>query len=139
MTVLWLLLGLILGGVFLAFARALGRAERLVLALGLVLAAVVYVGFALAGAGLMWVLVDALGVIGYGALAWLGLKRSALWLAAGWALHPVWDVGLHIAGSGAAFAPAWYAILCLGFDLLVAGYIVFRFGSVPARSPAQKR
>ena len=131
MTTLWLLLGFCLGGAFLAFARALRGAERRVLALGLFVAAVIYVGFALAGAEPVWLLVETLGVAAYGTLAWLGLRHSPLWLAAGWALHPAWDVGLHLAGIGTAFAPEWYAIACISFDLLVAGYIVARFQSAP--------
>jgi len=128
-TTLWLLLGLFLGVAFLAFARTRGGAERRVLALGLLVAAVIYVGFALIGAGPAWLLVEMLGVAAYGVLAWLGLRRSPLWLAAGWALHPAWDVGLHLVGAGAAFAPEWYATACISFDLLVAGYIVAGFRS----------
>lgn len=135
-TALWLLLGCVLGAAFLAFSRAQGRAEVRVLAIGLVVAALVYVGFALVGAGPDWVVVEAVGVAVYGALAWLGLRRSPLWLSVGWALHPVWDAGLHLAGSGAAFAPEWYALVCITFDLLVAGYVAYRFRSVPVGAGA---
>jgi hypothetical protein len=121
--VLWLLLGLILGGAFIAFARGQEERERRVLALGLVVAAVIYVGFALAAGETGWLALETLGVALYGALAWLGLRRSALWLAAGWALHPLWDVGLHLVGAGSAFAPAWYAVLCISFDVLVAAEV----------------
>ena len=38
-------------------------------------------------------------------------------------MHAAWDVGLHLLGGGTAFAPTWYPLLCLSFDLLVAGYI----------------
>jgi outer membrane protein assembly factor BamB len=130
-TTLWLLLGLILGGAFLAFARAQRGAERRVLALGLLVAAAIYVGFALIGAGPVWLLVEALGVAAYGVLAWLGLRRSPFWLAVGWALHPAWDVCLHLVGAGAAFAPEWYAIACISFDLLVAAYITAQFKRMP--------
>lgn len=125
-TVIWLVLGLILGGAFLAFARARQRAEPRVLALGLLAVALIYVGFALTGAGAWWVLVEAIGVAGYGTLAWFGLRHSTLWLAVGWALHSAWDVVLHLVGAGAAFTPEWYTLTCISFDLLVAGYIAFR-------------
>jgi hypothetical protein len=45
------------------------------------------------------------------------------WLAAGWALHPIWDAALHLQGSGAAHAPEWYVVACISFDLPVAAYI----------------
>ena len=68
-------------------------------------------------------------------MGWLGLRRSPLWLAAGWALHPVWDIALHFFGPGRAFAPETYTIACLSYDLVVAGYIVaaYRFGWVGER------
>lgn len=101
-----------------------------VLALGLLVAALLYVAFALIEGETVWLLVEAVGVAAYGSLAWLGLRRSALWLAAGWALHPAWDVGLHLVGEGAAVAPEWYATACISFDLLIAGYMVTRFRGV---------
>ena len=124
---LWLLLGLVLGGAFVAAARSRGGNETRVLALGLVVAAAIYVGFAVvgAGAGAGWTLTEAGGIGVYGAFAWLGLRRSAGWLAAGWALHTVWDVGLHLVGGGAAFAPTGYVVLCVSFDLLTAAYVAF--------------
>ncbi len=48
-------------------------------------------------------------------------KRRAL--AAGWALHPIWDAGLHLQGSGATHAPEWYVVACISFDLLIASFI----------------
>lgn len=62
----------------------------------------------------------------YGALAGLGLRYSTWWLAIGWAMHSAWDAGLHLIGGGAAFTPEWYAVGCVSFDLLVAGYIAVR-------------
>ena len=51
------------------------------------------------------------------------VARLAYWLAAGWAIHPLWDVVLHYLGAGHAFAPEAWAISCVSFDLLVAAYI----------------
>lgn len=127
MTTVWLLLGALVGAAFLAFARSRRGAEMMVLSLGLLVAALIYLGFALSEGEPVWLLVEALGVAAYGGLAWLGLRRSSLWLAAGWALHPAWDIGLHLVGAGAAVAPEWYATACISFDLLIAGYIVTRF------------
>jgi len=58
-------------------------------------------------------------------VAWLGLRRSALWLAAGWAAHVGWDLLLHPL-TGAGYAPPWYVRACLGFDLVVAAWIALR-------------
>jgi hypothetical protein len=135
-TIFWLLLGIVLGAAFLAFARAQPAAESRVLAIGLLVAAAIYVLFALNGAEPEWIAVEVGGVVLYGSLAWLGLRHSLLWLSAGWALHPVWDVGVHLIGSGAVFAPAWYALICVTFDLLVAAYIAFWLRRTPSAAGA---
>jgi hypothetical protein len=126
MAVLWLLSGVVLGLALVTVARQFG--ERRILGVGLVVAAAIYVGFAVAGgATARWIGVEVVGVVLYGALAALGMVGSLGWLAAGWALHPVWDVGLHLLASGSAFSPAWYAIQCVGFDLVVAAYLAMRW------------
>lgn len=128
----WFVFGLVVAAIFIVGARRLGlRGERRLLALGLVVAALVYVGFAVVWAGGAWIVVELGGVIIFAGLAVLGLNRSPMSLAVGWGLHPVWDAGLHLMGAGAAFAPAWYVVACLSFDLLVAGYIAVRFRAVP--------
>jgi hypothetical protein len=68
------------------------------------------------------------GGIVFGTMALLGLRGSPWWLAAGWALHPLWDAGLHYFGPGSSFAPEPYAIACISFDWLVAAYIVVVYG-----------
>ena len=124
MWIVWFLLGLILGISFVAIARTLGK--RRIFATGLVVAAVIYVAFAaFGGASWAWIGLEVLGVGLYGALAVLGLRYSRWWLALGWAAHPAWDVALHIFGSGDAFSPAWYPVVCISFDLVVAAYIPF--------------
>lgn len=132
-TAILLLLGLVLGALFIVIARLKPRAERLVLAVGLVVATFFYLGSAAVGrAPASWLGIELLGVAAFGLVAWLGMRGSAWWLVAGWALHPVWDVGLHLVGAGSTFAPAWYAVNCISFDLLVAAYVVWRFGGAPA-------
>ncbi len=125
---LWLALGAVLAAAFVAAAQKTGpRNERRWLAAGLTIAPLIYAGFAVAGnAGPGWLAIEGAGVAIFGGMAAYGLRRSARWLAAGWALHTVWDAGLHLAGGGTAFAPTWYVIACIGFDLLVAGAIVLR-------------
>lgn len=108
--------------------------ERSLLAIFLFTAAGAYFGFAIgAGAGPIWTLVELLQVVIFGTMALLGLRGSPYWLAAGWALHPLWDVGLHYIGPGHSFAPMTYAIACISFDLVVAAYIAIAYGLIGAR------
>lgn len=124
-TALWLLAGIALGGLFILIAGI--TSERIVLSVGLPVATIIYVGFAAMWANGPWLAIELLGVAVYGSVGWLGLRRSAWWLVAGWTLHPVWDVVLHLVGPGAAFAPVPYAVSCITFDLLVALYVAWRF------------
>jgi hypothetical protein len=97
---------------------------RALLAIILFIAGGVYVGFAVAaGASGLWFLAEMLQATALGALGLLGLHRSPYWLAAGWALHPLWDFFLHYVGPGHEFAPESWAIACISFDLLVAAYL----------------
>lgn len=102
---------------------------RSLLVIFLFAAAGAYFGFAIAaGAGPAWTLAELAQVVVFGTMALLGLRGSPYWLAAGWALHPLWDAALHYLGPGRSFAPMTYAIACISFDLLVAAYIVVVYG-----------
>jgi hypothetical protein len=120
-----ILSGGLLGGFFVLISRAGGRArENQMLAAGLVAAAVIYLGAAgMVGAPSKMVLLEVVGVAIFGAIAWLGLRRSLWWLAFGWLAHVGWDVGLHLDQRQEVVA-AWYPLLCVGFDLIVAGYLL---------------
>jgi hypothetical protein len=123
-TLLWLFLGLVVGLLFINVTRRLGEvAERRILAFGLIAAALIYAIFAAASEAAGWIAVELIGVLIFSALAELGLKRSILWLAVGWAAHPLWDAGLHLTGMGANVAPTLYVLMCIGFDVTVAAYI----------------
>jgi hypothetical protein len=119
--------GLVSATVLLTIAFVLRRFTRVILAFILLGAAIAYISFAQAVpqsvAGPLWMLVECAGVAIYGTMAVLGVRRSAWWLVAGWALHPLWDIPLHFFGPGHAFAPTYYTISCLSFDFLVAGVI----------------
>jgi hypothetical protein len=136
--------GAVGGAVLSAFAFCLSRfwkdlAGRVLLATALILAAVFYVLFALRGAaGPAWTVVELVGIAAYATMGLMGLRRSPMWLAAGWALHPLWDLVLHYFGPGHSFAPENYTIACLSFDLVVAAYVVvaYRLGLVGDRKPA---
>jgi hypothetical protein len=120
--------GAILALILIAVTHLLRRYTRPILFVVLLIAALAYVMFAArARAGPIWVVVEVVGVIIYGAIGWKGLRGSLWWLAAAWALHPIRDIGLHYFGSGRSFAPPLrYPIPCVSFDLLVAAYLAFR-------------
>ncbi len=128
-----LISGVIEALVLVAIAYLLSRftkdiVGRSLLAAVLIVAAAVYIVFAVrAGEGAYWVVGEVVGVGIYGAMALRGLRGSLLWLAAGWALHPVWDVALHYFGPGGSFAPASYTITCVSFDLMVAAYVAVAY------------
>ncbi|WP_433505083.1 DUF6010 family protein [Pseudonocardia halophobica] len=105
-------------------------AGRILLAAVLIAAAVFYVVFAAQGdAGGAWLAAEVVGILVYGGMAVLGVRRSPYWLAAAWALHPVWDIVLHNIGPGRAFAPEPYTIACLSWDLVVAAAIAVAYGT----------
>ena len=111
---------------------------RSVLVIFLFIAAGAYFGFATSGREVLgtaqvWMLVELVQVVGFGTLALLGLRGSPYWLAAGWALHPFWDVVLHYMGPGHTFTPWTYAIACVSFDWLIAIYIVIAYRLVGGR------
>jgi hypothetical protein len=119
---------------------------RSVLVIFLFVAAGAYFGFATLGREVVdthpiWTLVELAQVIVFGTLGLLGLRGSPYWIAAGWALHPFWDVVLHYVGPGSSFTPWTYAIACISFDWLVAAYIVifYGFGLVGERTPRERR
>jgi len=137
--------GAILAAILVIIAFLLSRfvrdvAGRSLLAIFLFAAAGAYFGFAilgrdLAGTAPIWTLIELAQVIGFGTMGLLGLRGSPYWLAAGWALHPVWDYVLHYLGPGSSFAPMTYAIACVSFDLLVAAYIVIAYGLIKIQGP----
>jgi hypothetical protein len=116
----------VLGGLFVLLARRQrGSGEARLLAIGLVVAALIYVGLALAPADGQWLAIEAGGLALFVGLAWLGLRHSTWWLALGWVAHAGWDVGLHL-DRAQPVVGAWYPLLCIGFDLVVAGFVLGR-------------
>jgi len=113
--------GAVNGAGLVFIAIAIPRFTRHILAAGLVVAALVYLWFALAAhTGIVWVTVELSGAGIFGYTAVRGLRGSAWWLVAGWTLHPIWDVSLHLVGPGRSFAPEWYATWCSTYDVMVA-------------------
>jgi hypothetical protein len=98
-------------------------AGRLLLATLLTTAAGAYFGFAVAWQiGPRWTAVELAQSLTFAAVAFAGLRGSPWWLAAGWAVHPFWDLG-HYLGPGHVFTPMAYAISCISFDLVVAASV----------------
>ena len=119
-----LVIGAVLGAAFVLTAFLRRRRTRPWLVVGLIVVALAYVWFARERPA--WLLVELAGVGVYGAVSWAGLRGSPWWIVAAWALHPVWDIVLHYVGPGRAFAPVWYAVPCVSFDLVVAVYVAYR-------------
>jgi uncharacterized protein DUF6010 len=121
-----IVVGAVLGGLFVLFAARKGsRAEARLLAAGLVVAALIYLVLALARNGGDWLAIEVGGVALFGALAWQGMRGSPWFLVVGWLGHVAWDVGLHL-DRAPPIAPEWYPLLCVGFDLIVAGFVAGR-------------
>jgi hypothetical protein len=125
-TILALLLGIIFSLAFVRLARTRGpEGEMRIYAIGLVVAAVIYLSFGLVnGASAVWLAIESFGIIIYGAVAWVGLRWRPSLLALGWAAHVAWDVLLHLYGAGAEYTPTWYPWLCISFDLVIAGAVL---------------
>jgi hypothetical protein len=119
------LIGAALGAGFIVLARALGRLERIVLAGGLLVAALAYVGFGVGPRGASALPVELAGSLLFAAFGVLGLVSSLWFLALGWALHAIWD--LAVPGlSDVSYMPVWYAAACIGFDVVLAAYLIAR-------------
>ena len=142
-----LILGLLINGVayaaiFIVVALLISRfagefAWRAFLVLFMFIAAGLYIMFAVrAGEGTLWLVGELVGVAIFGGVALLGLRGSLWWIVAAWALHPLWDVGLHYLGPWRSFAPETYTIACLSFDLLVAAYIALVYARRRGRRAA---
>ena len=89
---------------------------------GLLIAAIIYVLFAVYGlitstADGSWLLFELGGVLAFGSLAFLGIRKNGFYAGIGWALHGFWDYGFHIDKD---FVPWFYPGVCLGFDVLLA-------------------
>ena len=125
----------LLGGfasiLFILYVRSISKnmkTEYLNYAIGLIIAALIYVGFAIWHMEYNWLPLEVGGVLIYGLLAYLGLRYSIWFLALGWASHVLWDIILHMNDS-IQFVPDWYPPVCLIFDLVLAGYIIYRLKS----------
>ncbi len=123
MTLLYLILGIVLAVAYLHRAVRPIPDPRQRLGFALLVAAFIYVAFAMAAMESTWLLVELVGVLIFSGFVVLGNRRSVLWLAVGWVMHVGWDIGIHLV-IRPSFAPLWYPITCISFDLIIAAYIV---------------
>ncbi len=120
----WLLLGAIFGVVFVQLLQANQKALTRWTSAGLAIAALVYVAFAWWNhVSDFWILVEVAGLVFFSAFALAGWQGNLKALALGWLLHGMWDWLVHIIGPGTHVPPLWYAWICAGFDLAVAGML----------------
>jgi hypothetical protein len=119
-----IMLGVVAAALLVLFTRRYGRRRKLrVYGMVLVLTAFAYLLFGLRrGAPPEYFAVEAVGAMLYTAAAVVGASRWPFVLALGWTSHVAWDLWFHHA-DGPAFAPPWYPLLCVGFDLFLGGYI----------------
>ena len=138
-----------IGGVVLSVAAFLlsrfvkDIVGRTLLATILFAAAGAYFGFAFnETTPLVWVLIELAQVVAFGILGLYGWRGSPYWLALGYALHPLWDFGVHHLGPGRDFAPVAYVFACVSFDWVVAAYILIAyrlFDLANRRAPSRAR
>jgi hypothetical protein len=118
-----ILAGALLGMLFVVAVRRLGNGgETRALALGLVSAALIYVILVVPGGDGRRLALESAGVALFGGIAWFGL-RAPVWLALGWVAHVGWDLGLHL-DRAQSVVGWWYPLGCVGFDLIVAGFLL---------------
>ena len=119
-----ILLGALLATPYALFAAS-SRRPAVPFGVGLAVASLLYLLFALFGpAGPSDLLLETLGLLLFGSVAFAGVRWFPPLLAAGWTAHVAWDLLLHPGSTQRGYAPWWYPVLCIGFDLLVAGCIL---------------
>jgi hypothetical protein len=123
-----LVAGVIFGGVTLLIPSLLSRDTAFgLLAILLGMIASVYLGYALNDGRLRAFQAEYVGIVAFTALATIALARhSALLLALGYFAHGLWDLIHHRRGVDTRM-PWWYVPLCLGYDTVVALYVLVRF------------
>jgi hypothetical protein len=104
----------------------IGRGFLIIL---LFVAAGAYFGFTyLENSGVL-ILVALVQMLVFGTMGLLGLRGSPYWIAAGWALHPFWDLAMHFIGPDfGAGRITYYEIACVSFDWVIAVYIAIVYG-----------
>ena len=118
-------LGGSLAAIFIAIARRYPEWENGLFALGLLVAALAYPAYGLGALAPSRLGVEIAGVIVFAGFAFLGVRSSSWFLVLGWTAHGLWDLVIP-ASQDVGYLPSWYALLCLGFDVVIAGYMAGR-------------
>ncbi len=122
------LLGGLASILFILYVRNIRKnvkTEFLDYAIGLIIAALIYVGFEIWHMEYSCLSLEVGGVVIYGFLAYLGLRYSIGFLAFGWASHIFWDIMIHM-NNTTQFVQDWYPPAYLILDLVLARYIIYR-------------
>jgi hypothetical protein len=135
MVLVLLVQGVVQAAIFAFLARRAGPRFAPAMHGGLlVVAGFIYVYYASRAGDAHGLAIEGMGTAALLALSFVGIRRrSAGLLAAGWALHPVWDVALHTGGIG-GYAPLGYVVTCVGFDFLLAALIWKGWAGMPRAS-----
>lgn len=119
----YIVLGVAAACVLLYYLRAQkSEKKHKLLALGLFIASAIYVVFAIITFNEIWITVEIVGLLLFVLFVWMAFHYSMWFVVLGWALHIVWDVGVHPQET-APYVPFWYAWLCVGFDAVIALYL----------------
>jgi hypothetical protein len=123
-----LVVGTVLGGATLIIPSLLSADTAFgLLAILLGMIASVYLGYALADGRLRAFQVEYVGMVAFAALATVSLAQgSAVLLALGYLGHGLWDL-VHHRREVEVRMPWWYVPVCLGYDTVVAIYVLARF------------
>jgi hypothetical protein len=123
-----LVAGVIFGTVTLIIPSLLSADTAFgLLAILLGMIASVYLGYALNDGRLRTFQIEYVGMVVFAALATIALARdSAALLAMGYLAHGLWDL-LHHRSSVDTHMPRWHVPVCLGYDTVVAIYVLVRF------------
>ena len=127
MSVVYMLIAIAAGLlVAIAFAVLVGRlpeeARLRLSAIGLAVAAGVYVVFAVVAEAGEWVGIEIVVAITFSMIAFAS-ARSPLLLGLAWALHTGWDV-VHMEALAGSVAPIWYPPFCIAFDVALSAYLI---------------
>lgn len=121
-----LAIGITLAGLTILLIQTLSlENNHKMYAVALIIAASIYLGFSLLSQNTTWIFTETVGTITFSLIAFIGVKFSPWFLAMGWLIHPVWDL-LIDNHKLTTFVPYWYPTFCIGYDIVIALYIVWK-------------
>ena len=94
------------------------------LGFALFVASGLYLVFAVVTMNKILITVELFGLMLFLLFIWMAYRYSFWFIALGWALHIVWDIGVHPQET-APYIPFWYAWVCVGFDIVISIYMAW--------------